>query len=251
MYNKIELIASLKAIISFLGRIPTKEEMINKKPSLPTYAKFFGSFENALAEAQGLKKEEPKITRSECLISAIKKRADELGRTPEAEDFRAKGSEPSYRSIVREFGSFSSALRAADFKTRVSAMEARTEIGQKLIIPAIIEFVQKNQRLPSKNDLDDHSTLPSFETLETVFGSLEKLFKLAGVLSKNGEPIAKHFHPSMIQKLRALEILTDGKPLGRQCDELARLGLMFCQKTYEREFGSWQSALEKSQESSP
>lgn len=251
MYDKKSLLTALMAIINFLGRVPAREEMIGKKPSLPTYEKFFGSFENALSEAQGktfhkgAKEKIKRVSRRERLIGAINVRVEKLGRVPYQKEFSEKGSEPSYRSLVREFGSFSAALRAAGINQQLGGREARTEAEKKMIIDELIKFVNNHQHLPNKADINNHPVLPSYIVLEEIFGSIEGALKATGIISPYGRVVAKYFHGQMLQKLRALDVIADGNPLGRHCNEIAKMGLMFCEQTYYREFGSFEKALEK------
>lgn len=68
---------------------------------------------------------EEKKTRRDSMIRKLREKAEELGRSPMAKDF-GKGSSPSYLTIIREFGTWNKALKAAGLDTRPQGRPPKT-----------------------------------------------------------------------------------------------------------------------------
>jgi len=255
MYTKEQLLISLSAVIGFLGRLPQKNEMKGKRPGLLIYEKYFGSFEQALVEVQkkiiqnSVKKAEKREKKSprQKALEAIREKGVKLGRAPVINDFREKGSIPSYRNLIRIFGSASMALREAGFSAKISPSEAKTEGIKKQIKEEIVRLAQNLGRLPTLKEVNDFdkAKIPTVDIIETVFGSLDDLFIEVGLIDCFKKVRAKHFEDSMIKKLQALAQITGGIPSVFDCDALAKRGSMFCSRTYVRKFGSWENSLKK------
>lgn len=108
-YSDEDLIAALKKKAGELGRPPLERDWDLSAPSLRTLIRRFGSWKEALSRA-GLGWSQ-NLHSDEELLSALRRRAEELGRVPRIEDFR--GERPAARTISRRFGSWRNALAAA------------------------------------------------------------------------------------------------------------------------------------------
>ena len=127
-----ELIKRLHKLSKELGHTPTQldVDMDENLPSVSSYCKAFGSFNQALIAA-GLKpnrtigqpraKKEPKGPRTskfkkDKLIELLKMKADELGRTPTYSEISLDKRFPSAATYAVMFGTYNKAIEAAGLK---------------------------------------------------------------------------------------------------------------------------------------
>jgi hypothetical protein len=119
-YTDVQILEALRASAERLGRSPTMKEFAadpDAEMHPQTVIEHFGSW-NAAKRAAGLM---PRrfATRAE-LVERLRKLGEELGRTPTAQDIRARrGTMPSASLYWHTFGSLSTALREAGFDVAV------------------------------------------------------------------------------------------------------------------------------------
>ena len=116
-YTKEQLIYFLKKSAAELKRTPRIKDM--KKPSVSSYTKRFGSWNNALKEAS-LKINLKKAYKKNELIENIKILAKELARVPRPKDLKGKEWAASYSTYIKNFGSWNSALKEAGIAKEAS-----------------------------------------------------------------------------------------------------------------------------------
>lgn len=107
-----ELKQELKRLAEELGQPPTAVEMENHGQFAPvTYHRRFGSWRAALAEADFAASRGGEVSETE-LLADVRRLAEELGRSPTADDVQAHGVY-SMRAYAEQFGSFLAARAQA------------------------------------------------------------------------------------------------------------------------------------------
>lgn len=112
-----EAIARMRAAAVKLGRTPHQDDSFSGMPNVVTLRKLFGSFSAAL-EAAGLEFTSTQFQSipDETIYDALRARAVELGRAPQAGEWEANRWTPSYATISRRHsgqGGFRGALQKA------------------------------------------------------------------------------------------------------------------------------------------
>lgn len=132
--SKEELLELLRQKAKKLGKAPTTRDL-KEDPNMPdvsVYVKNFGSFTNALERA-GLKPNSPrrwaKMSNEE-LLDLLRKKAQELSRTPMEKDLIADPNMPTIRTYADRFGGFVEALRRAGLELNIH-QEAHSRSSKK------------------------------------------------------------------------------------------------------------------------
>jgi len=119
-YTDDQILAALRASAERLGRSPTMKEFgadPDAEMHPQTVIEHFGTW-NAAKRAAGLLPR--RFATREELVEALRRLGEELGRTPTAQDIRARrGTMPSASLYWHTFGSLSTALREAGFDVAV------------------------------------------------------------------------------------------------------------------------------------
>jgi len=119
-YTDEQILAALSASAERLGRSPTMKEFAADPEAAmhpQTVIEHFGTW-NAAKRAAGLLPR--RFATREELVEALRALGEELGRTPTAQDIRARrGTMPSASLYWHTFGSLSTALREAGFDVAV------------------------------------------------------------------------------------------------------------------------------------
>ena len=112
-FTKEELIAQLKFKFSKLGRVPQQREVQADKTmaSAVTFSYHFGSFAKAITAA-GLVPARKYLSDDE-LLTSLRKKYTELGRSPKQREVDADIDMPSARTFADRFCTFNNALQAA------------------------------------------------------------------------------------------------------------------------------------------
>ena len=110
--SKKELLEKLKEVCDELGRAPKPKEMpVLNLPSRYTYKNYFGSCEAALQKI-GYEKNKKDWTKEE-MLEALKKYAQELGRTPTSREVNQHPDLPATSTYYKYFGPFSEVCKKA------------------------------------------------------------------------------------------------------------------------------------------
>lgn len=175
-YTDEDLIERLKEMARELGRTPMAKD-IEEAGFAATVCRHFGSTWQAL-EAAGLahRISGPSMPRysEEDLISAIRKKAGELGRPPMEKEWDL--SAPSFRTLVRRFGSWREALRRAGFEG------GRSPCSDEELVSTLKAWAKEFGRAPAM--LEVRGRRPAPETIARRFGSWKKALELAGLAWK-------------------------------------------------------------------
>jgi hypothetical protein len=119
-YSDDQILAALRASAERLGRSPTMKEFASDPEAEmhpQTVIEHFGTW-NAAKRAAGLLPR--RFATREELVEQLRLLGEELGRTPTAQDIRARrGSMPSASLYWHTFGSLTTALREAGFDVAV------------------------------------------------------------------------------------------------------------------------------------
>lgn len=121
-----EILAALRRHSQELGRCPRSEDLggAGDVPSVATVRKRFGSLSAALAELElrpeGWRRGRHGYSDDE-LIAALRARRERLGRPPTSREL--KGEHPGSRAIIRRFGGWGAALRAAGVASEGSGVQ--------------------------------------------------------------------------------------------------------------------------------
>jgi len=168
-YTDEQILTELRASAERLGRSPTMKEFAADPQSAmhpQTVIEHFGSW-NAAKRAAGLM---PRrfATRAE-LVERLRRLGEELGRTPTAQDIRARrGTMPSASLYWHTFGSLTTALREAGFDVAVGEERLERALGQGC------ELARRIGRLPKFADWQAaRRTDPTFLTEWQVYRLFE------------------------------------------------------------------------------
>jgi hypothetical protein len=130
-YTDDQILEALRASAERLGRSPTMKEFAADPEAAmhpQTVIEHFGTW-NAAKRAAGLLPR--RFATREELVEQLRRLGDELGRTPTAQDIRARrGSMPSASLYWHTFGSLTTALREAGFDVAVGEERLERAISQ-------------------------------------------------------------------------------------------------------------------------
>jgi hypothetical protein len=130
-YTDEQILEALRASSERLGRSPTMKEFAADPEAgmhPQTVIEHFGTW-NAAKRAAGLMPR--RFATREELVAQLRRLGEELGRTPTAQDIRAKrGTMPSASLYWHTFGSLSTALREAGFDVAVGEERLERAIEQ-------------------------------------------------------------------------------------------------------------------------
>jgi hypothetical protein len=146
-YTDEQILAELRASAERLGRSPTMKEFAADPSSQvhpQTVIEHFGTW-NAAKRAAGLMPR--RFATREELVEQLRQLGAELGRTPGAEDIKARrGRMPSTSLYWHTFGSLAIALREAGFDVAVGEERLERAVGQGC------ELARSLGRLPKFGD---------------------------------------------------------------------------------------------------
>ena len=130
-YTNDQILEALRASAERLGRSPTMKEFAADPETTvhpQTVIEHFGTW-NAAKRAAGLMPR--RFATREELVTQLRQLGEELGRTPTAQDIRARrGTMPSASLYWHTFGSLSTALREAGFDVAVGEERLERAISQ-------------------------------------------------------------------------------------------------------------------------
>lgn len=234
-YTSEQLIEFLQDLGSKLGRAPHMSDLegIPGAPARSAYFKHFGTWSNA-QNAAGFTPSKPDYARSE-LIDILKSISEKKGgAAPSRSDLKNATHAPSINAFIKEFGSWTNALRAAGFVPPTRYSNSYTD-------DELIEILQNKAkslgRVPGIRDMNADSNVPSAPTYEQHFGSYGNAVKIAGLkLSRN----RNYTEGELILQLQILAKKIGRSPTTREVgadpDTAAPV-------TFTQHFGSWDCAL--------
>lgn len=118
--DRKDSVESLRRLATELGHTPTAKECDTcaYTPAVSTLVFRFGSYNKAMIAA-GLRKRETtggrrQVHSRERSVAALRRLAEELGRTPKALECQRCGYTPSVNTLIRQFGTYNDALIAAE-----------------------------------------------------------------------------------------------------------------------------------------
>lgn len=143
-----ELIISLQTLSGQLGRSPFVSDVgKNNLPVWSTYAKAFGSWNDAL-RAAGLEINVNRGYTPERLIQDIRDLAEDLGRVPTRRDCKAKEDTASQKVYTKVFGSWNKALEAAGL-----VVNRRTEfITDQELLEHLSRYIEQLGHIPTSQE---------------------------------------------------------------------------------------------------
>ena len=179
-YTKKELLLLLKKKSKELGRAPIQKEMNSDKnyPTSPLYQKYFGSWNNALREANlETKYIFRKWTKKE-IISVLKNKYKELGKTPGIRDFDSDSRTPGKGTVRKLFGNWTNALREAN-------IPLKKYHKKEDLIKILKNLAAKLNRTPTIADLKENNK-PSPIVFTSKFGTYTAACLSAGLIPNDG-----------------------------------------------------------------
>lgn len=159
-YSDDELLDLIRGKYKELGRSPIKAEV----PNSNLIVKRFGSFTQAL-KLVGISGRSKKVMYSnEELLEILRTSEKELGRPPKQEEIKQTAT------IIKRFGSFNAALKAAGIK-----VVHKRGYTDKELLEVLRTFIKKHGRLPKKREFNQ------WQTIINRFGSIDKALELADI----------------------------------------------------------------------
>lgn len=179
------------------------------------------------------------------LIERLRKKADEVGRTPTCEEIDNDFSMPSSATYLKRFGSMQKACELASLTPRIScrAKKGIINIEEKLrLIAALRLKADALGHAPSRAECYEDSNMPSVHMYTRVFGSWNNAIREAGLKTY------EHIKPGTWTESRIISaIQIKAQELGRKPTiyDIDSDKTMPASDTVKRVFGSWNNALEQ------
>ena len=235
-YDREELLGYLEEFAQEYGKSPSIEEMSNvdKYPSANTYMSYFGSWNDALREADLQPNQTgPKEYSETELIQHLKELADELGQNPTSKDMKGAQGRPSPTTYRKNFDSWNNALQ----KANLSLNKHRSDADE--LIKHLQELASELGRTPTAMDMKKDKERPSSVYYYKVFDSWNDALREAD-LEVNKKGNGKYKTDKLLNHLRefAAEIgKTPSKSEMESADDRPSA------RTYQNRFESWNNAL--------
>ncbi len=242
-YSGLWLITLLWQIFFKENRPPKHADLRCSKgwPSVRTYDRYFGSFNNALTVA-GFKQNHPQGYTREVLITQLQTLARNLGRSPTTFDIKAaskRGTCASDQSFKQHFGSLNKALQEAGLPITRQHYYTDEELLQQLRnVSEELGAVPTAQQMHNLHKIGKCAGLTVFLKR---FGSLNKALKAAGL------KVARQNHytdAELLEQLRGLTQLLGHHPTYKDMIEAARRKDCAAYVTFCERFGSLDLALD-------
>jgi hypothetical protein len=227
--TKSSLVNELTRLANELGRTPVSRDMEKKGAyNVSTYADRFGSWNNALNEADLDLNREVNISKSN-LVGELEDLADEIGETPVARDMNQEG-EYSEQAYLSEFGSWNNALKQAGLE-----VNREHNISKSNLLAELQDLADRLGRTPIALDMSQQGAYSS-SVYEKEFGSWND------ALSEAGFDVNRENNISESALLAELQDLADGLGRAPTVSDMSQQGA-YSSSVYEKEFGSWNDAL--------
>ena len=223
------LITELHNLATELDKTPSQRDMnLQGAHSSKTYQKKFGSWNEALKEADLAINKEQSISKPD-LVNELVRLSDELGQTPTSRDMAEDGKyAPS--SYSDKFGSWNNAVREADLEpTR------RREIPREDLSLELKRLADELGHTPTVGEMEQHGKFGS-RTYSQEFGSWNDAIQEAGLNLNKQQNVIKS---ELLGEIRRLNEELGSVPSAEIMDQSGD----FAASTYIRRFGSWNNAL--------
>ena len=225
------LIAELQRLADQINHPPGLRDMNQHGAhSSKTYQKKFGSWNNAL-RAAGLEiNAETDINKSD-LIDELRRLGDELDRTPTSRDMADKGKYGT-ATYTHKFGSWNDAVQEAGLE-----IVRQRDVSRADMISEIQRLADELGKPPAVHQMRDQGKL-GVTTISREFGTWSAALEHAGYEPNKEMGVSKEKLTEELTRLR--------DELGRppKAEEMSRRGA-YSIGTFERRFGSWNTALER------
>jgi hypothetical protein len=225
------LIAELQRLADQINHPPGLRDMNQHGAhSSKTYQKKFGSWNNAL-RAAGLEiNAETDINKSN-LIDELRRLGDELDRTPTSRDMADKGKYGT-ATYTHKFGSWNDAVQEAGLE-----IVRQRDVSRADMISEIQRLADELGKPPAVHQMRDQGKL-GVTTISREFGTWSAALEHAGYEPNKEMGVSKEKLTEELTRLR--------DKLGRppKAQEMSRRGA-YSIGTFERRFGSWNTALER------
>ena len=229
--SESELLSELVRLEDELGSTPTVDDMREHgKFGSTTYEREFGSWNEAIEEAELDRNIQRNITTSE-LIEQLIQFADELGRTPTKPEMNKKGPYAA-TTYLRKFGSWNEALEQAGLQINIEK-----NISDDNLIEEIKRLADELDRTPSRRDMDQYGEFSSNSYLRS-FSSWNQALREAGYKINKLEKIPRS---KLLCEVNALADEIGSTPTQQQMKNHGRYGYT----AYKNEFGNWISAIKE------
>ena len=180
-YTKEELILTLKNLSKDLKRTPMMKDLVPRKdlPEASVFKDNFGSWNNALKVAGLEVKYRFRKWKKEEIIFWLKKKYEELGKTPGIRDFDKDKDAPAKNTVRKLFGNWTIALREANIPVkRFHSKEELIKLLQKL--------ARELNKTPTRTDMNKAKGYPSYTPFVEKFGSYTAACLRAGLIPNDG-----------------------------------------------------------------
>ncbi len=225
------LIAELQRLADQINHPPGLRDMNQHGAhSSKTYQKKFGSWNNAL-RAAGLEiNAETDINKSD-LIDELRRLGDEIDRTPTSRDMADKGKYGT-ATYTHKFGSWNDAVQEAGLE-----IVRQRDVSRADMISEIQRLADELGKPPAVHQMRDQGKL-GVTTISREFGTWSAALEHAGYEPNKEMGVSKEKLTEELTRLR--------DELGRppKAQEMSRRGA-YSIGTFERRFGSWNTALER------
>lgn len=231
MVSDEQLLEDLKEFAEEITETPTKRQMNNSGPwDESTYRKYFGSWNDALAEADLEVNKEHSVS-EEKLIEDLQEFADELGDIPTKEQMREFGPW-SAKAYDYRFGSWSEALQKCGLRINYG-------VSEKQLLEELREFTDELGKIPTIIEMNKLGPWHA-GTYQKHFGSWNDALVEAD-LEINNEFEFVESKEKIIEDLQEFAEELGGTPTQMQMRESGPWSDM----TYKYHMESWNNALKK------
>jgi len=177
-YSKEELLGILKELKKRNKRSPKIDDLKNNLnlPAPSTYFNKFGSWNNALKEAN-LKINVRKDYTKEELLDLLRKKAKELGRSPKGKEINQDKNYPDISIYSEHFGTFNNALKEAGLEVKYQFRKWTKED----LLNKLIKKANQIGKTPTQKNIDKDPLMPAKGNYGKYFGSFTNAVRLAGL----------------------------------------------------------------------
>jgi len=182
-YTKEFLISELHRLTAELNHIPTSIDIrrVNGYPSCNTYTRTFGSWNNALLQANLCINKESYYT-ERTLISELHRFVYVFGHVPLFNEINVHPDYPSGFPYLARFGSWNNALIVAKLPVNKEYV-----YNEDFLISELVRFVDNFGYIPTEKEISNTIGYPSSSTFENYFGSWNN-----AIISANLKPNIIH-----------------------------------------------------------
>ncbi|MFA7030583.1 MAG: hypothetical protein WC179_09930 [Candidatus Cloacimonadaceae bacterium] len=175
-FMKTHLISELHRFVDNEGHIPSAPEMKREwgYPAKNTYARYFGTWNQALVEAE-LELHRPTYTEDD-LLDILIDYYDTYNKTPVSSDFTGENGYPSSVTYSEKFGSWNNALKLAGLDINQIYYYTDEEL-----LDALKNYYLEHNEVPTTYTLVNNPNYPSSRVYIARFGSFNKALSLAGL----------------------------------------------------------------------